>query len=176
MNLQEQTKQYMSYIQTHPVTSLTEEEFSAIYGDLISLLGEHNKLYYIQSAPIISDNQYDELFSYLKTAEATFPHMLRDDSPTQRLTYQLQENFAQAEHPVPLLSLENSYNAEDLKDRDKSLQTLLDKHHKLSAEQNKHIIEDLSLIAGVNAFLQTTEGSFLFQRKNFNAGELQNTI
>ncbi len=133
MDLQQQTKNYLDYIQSHPIVSLTEEEFSRIYEDLIALIGQHNKLYYIDSMPVTSDKQYDELFSYLKLAEETFPHMMRGDSPTQRLTYQLQDNFAQAEHPVPLLSLENSYNAEDLKDWDESLQKLVLKHIKNTA-------------------------------------------
>lgn len=127
MDLQAETKRYLEYTQKHPIASLTEEEFYAIYEDLIVLIGQHNKLYYIESSPIISDAQYDELFAYLKNAESTFPHMVRSDSPTQRLTYQLQENFVQAEHIVPLLSLENSYNAEDLKAWDESIQKLITK-------------------------------------------------
>ncbi|MBP6911095.1 hypothetical protein KBC03_05955 [Patescibacteria group bacterium] len=76
---------------------------------------------------MIADSQYDELFAYLRAAEEIFLHLVRSDSPTQRLTYQLQDNFAQAEHVVPLLSLENSYNAEDLKDWDESLQKIVAK-------------------------------------------------
>lgn len=127
MDLTKETKHYLDYIGDHPIANLTEEEFSRIYEDLITLIGQHNKLYYIDSAPVVSDSQYDELFAYLRAAEEIFPHLVRSDSPTQRLTYQLQDNFAQAEHVVPLLSLENSYNAEDLKDWDESLQKLVTK-------------------------------------------------
>lgn len=162
MNLQHQTKHYLDYIQAHPVANLTEEEFSYIYEDLITLIGQHNKLYYIDSAPSIGDSQYDELFSYLKNAESIFPHLIRQDSPTQRLTYQLQDNFAQAEHPVPLLSLENSYNAEDLKDRNKSLCNVLAKNEKGKVEDDAHI-------STVSALLKTTDGKFLFQKRTLDA-------
>lgn len=50
--------------------------------------------------------------------------MLDADSPTQKLTFQLQEEFFQAQHKIPLLSLENSYNAQDLADWNESLQKL----------------------------------------------------
>lgn len=49
MDLQKETKKYLDYIQSNPIANLTEEEFSRIYEDLISLLGQHNKLYYIDS-------------------------------------------------------------------------------------------------------------------------------
>jgi len=170
MDLQKQTKHYLDYIQSHPIASLSEENFSTIYEDLIALIGQHNKLYYIESAPVIADAQYDELFAYLKNAEITFPHMARSDSPTQRLTFQLQENFKQAEHAVPLLSLENSYNADDLKDRDVSLQNMLRKYTKVKSDGEKFLVEDTSLLIGANAFLQTTDGTFLFQQRSFNTG------
>ena len=137
MELSEQTKHYLDYISSHAPESLTEEEFLRIYDDLIVLIGQHNKLYYIDSMPVISDTQYDELFSYLKKAEQAFPQHIRAESPTQRLTYQLQDSFAQAEHPVPLLSLENSYDADDLKDRDKSLQNALTKYQKNNTEESE---------------------------------------
>lgn len=147
MDLSEQTKHYLDYISSHAADELTEEEFLQIYPDLISLIGQHNKLYYIDSMPVISDTQYDELFAYLKKAEQSFPQHIRAESPTQRLTYQLQESFAQAEHPVPLLSLENSYDADDLKDWDKSLQNVLAKHQKNNSEESAEgeaIIPDMA--------------------------------
>ena len=81
-------------------------------------------MYYIKSQTIISDSQYDALFSYLKMIEELNPDMIHPDSPTQKLTYQLQDEFFQAQHHIPLLSLENSYNAQDLADWNESLQKL----------------------------------------------------
>lgn len=127
MELSQETEKYLNFISSHPVASLQEKQFSDIYQDLINILGQHNKLYYIDSTPIISDSQYDELFAYLKSAEEMFPHIIRSDSPTQRLTYQLQENFQQAEHIIPLLSLENSYNGDDLTAWDESIKRLYNK-------------------------------------------------
>lgn len=137
MQLSEQTKKYLDYIAKNPVSSLSEEEFSRIYNDLIEIIGQHNKLYYIDSEPVIADTQYDDLFTYLKTAELLYPQLIQSESPTQRLTYQLQDSFSQAEHPIPLLSLENSYDADDLKDRDKSLQNVLAKYQKNNGEETE---------------------------------------
>ena len=145
MHLSDETKKYTDYIASHPVSELTEEEFSSIYEDLISLISQHNKLYYIDSAPIIGDEQYDLFFDYLKKAEQQFPQLIQSESPTQRLIYQLQDSFNQAEHPVPLLSLENSYNADDLKDWDKSLQNVLVKYQKNNEAESINSSSELSM-------------------------------
>jgi DNA ligase (NAD+) len=81
-------------------------------------------LYYIKSQTIIADAQYDALFLYLKEIETLQPDIIHADSPTQKLIYQLQDEFLQSQHLIPLLSLENSYNAQDLAYWNESLQKL----------------------------------------------------
>jgi DNA ligase (NAD+) len=73
-------------------------------------------LYYIKASSIISDLQYDKLFSLIVEIENEFPDMIKLDSPTQRIEIEVQKEFQSVKHKLPLLSLENSYNAEDLKD------------------------------------------------------------
>ncbi|MFZ5341939.1 MAG: DNA ligase LigA-related protein [Patescibacteria group bacterium] len=80
------------------------------------MINFHNELYYQKSSPIISDYQYDKLFTFLKDLELRFPDIIRDDSPSQQLTHQIQKEFKKYSHPVPMLSLENTYNSKDLKD------------------------------------------------------------
>lgn len=77
---------------------------------------DHNHLYYIEAKPIISDAQYDALFAYLKAIEEYYPAIISGTSPTQSLVGQLAEGFKKAVHQISLLSLENSYNAEDIRD------------------------------------------------------------
>ena len=125
--LEDFTTHYLQQVSTTPVGLLTLEQAEHTYGGLIDVIGYHNRLYYISSQPIIADGQYDSLFKYLQDIETRFPEIIRDDSPTQRLTYQLQDSFHQAIHPTPLLSLENSYNAEDLLAWDESITKLLAK-------------------------------------------------
>ncbi len=75
--------------------------------------------YYVQSDPVLSDLEYDTLFKQLKTLEAKHPELVSPGSPTQRIANGLSERFTTVSHLVPMLSLDNTYNAEDLRDWDK---------------------------------------------------------
>jgi DNA ligase (NAD+) len=75
--------------------------------------------YYVQDNPVSADEEYDTLFRQLKNIEAAHPDLVTPDSPTQRVALGLSEQFSQAQHMVPMLSLENSYNPDDLRDWDK---------------------------------------------------------
>lgn len=121
------TTKYLEVCKSKPVSTISQEEAIQLYPVLIQLIGYHNRQYYIKSTPTISDSQYDMIFQYLKDMERTFPDIVRQDSPTQRLVYQLQTDFTQAHHKTPLLSLENSYNAHDLIARNDTLQKLVQK-------------------------------------------------
>lgn len=104
-------------LQVSTSAALSEREAQETIAILIELIRYHNHLYYVKAQPVISDRQYDHLFSLLQELEERFPSLLRADSPTQRLTVQLQDSFLQADHRVPLLSLQNSYETEQLRDR-----------------------------------------------------------
>lgn len=75
--------------------------------------------YYVQDNPVLADAEYDALFRQLKDIEAKNPDLLTPDSPTQRIAKGLSEQFNSVAHLVPMLSLENSYNPDDLRDWDK---------------------------------------------------------
>ena len=76
---------------------------------------EHDYLYYVLNQPKISDRQYDELFAELKSLEQANPQLITSDSPTQRVSGQPVEGFASVRHAVPMLSMDNTYNADELK-------------------------------------------------------------
>lgn len=97
------------------------------YDELLEVVKFHNEQYYLKHQPLISDQDFDQLFSLLKKHEQLYPQYLRDDSPTQRLVGQVQDGFNQATHLAPLLSLENTYNASDLEDSHKSIARVLNK-------------------------------------------------
>ncbi len=90
--------------------------------NLSSILRYHDWRYYILADPIISDYEYDQLFQLLKEAEATNPQLIFPDSPTQRIATGLTKDFPEVEHIVPMLSLDNSYNIEDLNEWEKRVQ------------------------------------------------------
>lgn len=103
-------KNIQDFIKKHPVETIDEETYHHIVNDL----NNHNFYYYVKSNPIISDYEYDMLFSYLKQIEKKHPNFITSYSPTQRLVNQLQTEFEKAEHKFPLLSLENTYSSEDV--------------------------------------------------------------
>jgi DNA ligase (NAD+) len=74
----------------------------------------HEHQYYIKNDPVISDYEYDLLYKKLEQLEEQSPHLITPDSPTQRVSPDLTSDFDSVRHLVPMLSLANSYNAEDL--------------------------------------------------------------
>jgi len=76
---------------------------------------KHDHLYYIEARPEISDRDYDALYTELKRMEAEHPELVTPDSPTQRVSGAPLESFSTIPHSVPMLSLDNTYNREDLR-------------------------------------------------------------
>ena len=75
----------------------------------------HDRKYYVQAAPEISDTQYDQLVNRLKKLEAEHPELVSPDSPTQRIGDQPVEGLTPFTHRVPMLSIENTYSLDELK-------------------------------------------------------------
>ena len=75
----------------------------------------HDYLYYVQNQPEITDQQYDELFAELKKLEAEHPELVTPDSPTQRVAGRPLGEFATVRHSIPMLSVDNTYNADELR-------------------------------------------------------------
>ena len=80
--------------------------------------------YYVQSNPVLADAEYDALYKLLKLTEDKFPEFKTADSPTQRIANGISERFPTVSHLVPMLSLDNTYNAEDLLDWDRKCRQL----------------------------------------------------
>ena len=87
--------------------------------ELRAVLRFHEYRYYIQNDPLISDFEYDQLYKALEKLEAVNPSLITPESPTQRVAKGLGNDFKKVQHLVPMLSLENSYNADDLVDWDR---------------------------------------------------------
>lgn len=77
-------------------------------------LHEHNHRYYVENAPIISDQEFDFLMHELQELEARHPELADPNSPTQRVGSDLQNEFRQVSHRYPMLSLANTYNEQDV--------------------------------------------------------------
>ncbi|MEM9544486.1 MAG: NAD-dependent DNA ligase LigA [Bacteroidota bacterium] len=91
---------------------------------LREILRFHEWKYYVQNDPVVSDFEYDQLYKKLEAIERDHPNLITQDSPTQRVASDLNEELDPVAHIVPMLSLDNSYNAEDLYDFDKQIKKL----------------------------------------------------
>jgi len=83
--------------------------------ELRALISHHDYRYYSLDSPEISDAEYDDLMRELRRLEEQFPQLITPDSPTQRVSGQPIEAFGIVEHRLPLLSLANAFNEEDLR-------------------------------------------------------------
>src|SRR6185369_16417386 len=92
--------------------------------DLRDLLKFHEYRYYVLNDPLVSDYEYDLLYKELEKLEKDNPALITSDSPTQRVAKGLTKDFPTVQHLVPMLSLDNSYNREDLVDFDRKAREL----------------------------------------------------
>jgi DNA ligase (NAD+) len=93
----------------------TPREAAARIRDLRQLIRHHEELYYVQSAPEVSDEEFDGLLHELEALEAAHPDLITSDSPTQRVGGRIAEGFATVEHKVQMLSLDNAYTEHELR-------------------------------------------------------------
>jgi DNA ligase (NAD+) len=82
--------------------------------NLRDLINRYNNLYYVADNPEVTDSEYDRLFKKLQQLELDYPELLTADSPTQRVGGKALDKFNQIAHTIPMLSLDNVFNAEDL--------------------------------------------------------------
>jgi DNA ligase (NAD+) len=99
-----------------PVAELSEAQAKAELIRLALDIGTHDKRYYQQDAPSVTDAQYDALRKRNAAIEARFPKLVRADSPSKRIGTAPSRGFAKARHAVPMLSLDNAFADEDVVD------------------------------------------------------------
>ena len=93
--------------------------------DLRVQITRHAHQYYVLDAPLISDGEYDQLFRELLDLEEQFPELVTPDSPSLRVGGAPLDAFAEAEHAVPMLSLDNIFNAQELLSFEEKIQRYL---------------------------------------------------
>lgn len=89
--------------------------------ELVSSINHHNRLYYTQDEPEITDFEYDTLMQELLALEVEFPELQSPDSPTQRVGAEPLDAFSQIQHEMPMLSLSNGFNEQDIEEFDRRL-------------------------------------------------------
>jgi DNA ligase (NAD+) len=98
----------------------------------------HEYLYYVLDQPEFSDAEFDKLMRQLKDTEAEHPELLTADSPTQRVGGKPREGFVKVRHSSPMLSLDNTYNEEELRDWERRV-------HELSGRKDVDYVCELKL-------------------------------
>ncbi len=99
-----------------PVEDLTRQEAMEELAALAESIAYHDARYHQQDAPEISDADYDAMRRRNEAIETRFPNLVRQDSPTNRVGFQVADGFKKVTHRVPMLSLGNAFSDEDLKD------------------------------------------------------------
>ncbi len=89
--------------------------------ELVDLISYHDRKYYVEDSPEISDYEYDMLLKELAELEAEHPDLALEGSPTQRVSGRPLDEFAQVEHRVSMLSLDNCYSEDELREYDKRI-------------------------------------------------------
>lgn len=97
------------------------------YEKLCQEIWHHNKLYYVEHAPQISDKDYDLLLKKLEDIEQHHPEWITSSSPSQRVGESLSQGFGTLTHQIPMLSLMNTYSKEEVEAFIKRIKKLLDK-------------------------------------------------
>ena len=104
--------------------------------ELRELILKHDYNYYVLAEPVISDENYDKLFKELEKLESENPHLITPDSPTQRVGKDLTKEFNPVKHKIPMLSLANTYDEQDLFDFDRRVKESLPE-----AEKVEYVVE-----------------------------------
>lgn len=104
--------------------------------ELREIISEHDYHYYILAQPVVSDTEYDKLYKELEKLENQNPDLITPDSPTQRVGKDLTKVFKPVTHKIPMLSLSNSYDEEDVRDFDRRVREALP-----SGEKVEYVVE-----------------------------------
>lgn len=94
--------------------------------ELRTVLNQYGHEYYVLDAPTVPDAEYDAKLRELKDLEAAFPEFITDDSPTQRIGDEPLDAFQKVDHEIPMMSLGNAFNADELRDFDRRVHQLID--------------------------------------------------
>ena len=112
----------------------------------------HENRYYVLDDPEISDAEFDRLMQELKKLEAANPELITPDSPTQRVGGQPREGFLKVPHSSPMLSLDNAYNEQELRDWERRV-------HELTGQKNVEYVCELKL-DGLSMALHYAAGNY----------------
>jgi DNA ligase (NAD+) len=133
--------------------------------ELRAEIEEHDRRYYIEAAPTISDQDYDHLYKELKDLEARHPELIDPDSPTQRVSGAPLDAFRQIKHRTPMLSLDNTYSEAEIAEFYRRIQRLL------GQESVKTIVEPKVDGVAISLFYRNGSLEYAATRGNGDVGD-----
>ncbi len=131
----------------------TRKRAEARMRELRELIRHHDRRYYADADPEITDAEYDALLAELVDLESSHPDLVTPDSPTQRVSGEPTEGFATVRHSEPMLSLSNTYSADELREFDARV-------HRLLPDEDVEYVVELKL-DGVSIALSYEDGSLV---------------
>ncbi len=144
---------------------MRENEAKNEINRLIKEINYHNKCYFVDNNPQISDYEYDKLLEKLNKLEAEYPEFVQAESPTQRVGDEPINEFKTIKHSIPMKSLGKTYNSQDLKNFDAGIKK------KLGIDKIEYVVE--LKIDGVSITLKYENGKFIYgaTRGDGNTGD-----
>ena len=134
---------------------MNDKDAKIQYLEKIKLLQKHNKQYYDKNKPIVSDQEFDLLKKDIINLENKFKFLKSEDSPTRSIGFKPSKNFKKVKHKVPMLSLGNAFNEEDLENFEKKINNFLSLKVKNSIEYSVE-----PKIDGISASIIYINGKF----------------
>ena len=147
---------------------MNKKEIQKEYNQKIRLYNEYNKHYYDNSLPIVSDKEFDELKQNIFLLEKKYNFLSSKKSPNQIVGYKPSKNFSKVKHKIPMLSLSNAFDKEDLLNFEKKILNFISKN-----ENYKIAYSAEPKIDGISASLTYQDGKFIrgLSRGDGNEGE-----
>lgn len=125
------------------------DEIRKAIKNLCDEINYHNKKYYEEDAPLISDYEYDLLYRKLETLESKYPELVLDDSPTKKVGGSINKKFSSVEHKIAMQSLHDSFSVEEIKEFNKRVKNKL-------GEEVEYVVEPK--VDGLSVSLEYKDG------------------
>src|SRR5258706_6619348 len=161
----------MSRLNDKTPAQLSEEEAKTELARLAKEIAAHDKRYYQEDAPTVSDAEYDALRLRNDKIEKRFPELIRHDSPSQRVGAKPAERFEKVRHARPMLSLDNAFTDEDVHDSVARVRRFL----ALPADEELALVGEPK-IDGLSSSLRYERGEFVLGATRGDGAEGENVL
>ena len=137
---------------------MSEKDIEKKYKEKIKLINRYNKFYFAENNPVVSDQEYDELKAEILSLESNNKFLKSKKSPSENVGYKPSKNFKKITHRVPMLSLANAFDREDLNNFEKRILNFLSKN------------EDFNIFYSAEPKIDGISASLIYENGVFKIG------